>query len=1029
MTRSLSPEITIEDLRIDNMPDGHQENFVSANHIQLKFKLLPLLNKTIHINSLDTENLVVALEKSVSGNKNWASSSLVADEAKNPDSRLDIKITRLNSLNTDITYTDQNNSNSQTVHLKKLLGMLDLKASIVSLDTSGSINTFPFTVYAGMEEPLSEVDPNPISMIATFAGTKMEVLGSVDLNDGHRPLTANLIFQADSTRQITQPLQLAIPELGSINLAASLDANLSNSNETEKLFSALNVKDMILDINGKTLDLTVSGAVSDIPHTNNINIDVHGTTDELAALLSDFGSPKTLLGNASLKANVVGTPDDITVKVQSASVNTDNLTFNASGLVQDALGDTRTDLDIFVETPNLDIVTDLFNVAMPPEWGPIKANASLNGNRDRFYLHNIDATLDSNSKATAKGYINSLYPFDDMRLETTAKLHTLAEISAFTPKPLPDIGPMLGTGVVTWSQGALQLIGGDAKYKGPYGIAAVTGNIGDLIQFDKVRLRADIDAPDFKALDLFTGFALPDVDRVVASANIISDIPRDMSAKNLNIIAERDGVKLSATGDVRSIIKEGARVDLELSANINSLTELDQLLGQTMPALGPAQASAKLTGVKDKIALSDVIVDLNDDALVAQLTSQPGLVKHIESVKADVSLNTKSIKNALEKLGVASTLSVPATLVSELTFAGKDIEIQNTRIDLSGNRANVDITLKNALSKDDRNLIQGAINIEALDLVTLLEKPVGLTANDADGRSTVFSTLPIPFRQLTEWDTDIVVQIDKLTSRVFDIQQSYVNLRTTNGLITMGPFVGQVNGGQGSILLTADTRKRPTEVKLELELDDFDLGRAGLVSELNLVENSGGTYASLSLNGKGENLSDIMATSHGEGGLYVTNLRIDNNILDILSSDVLTQLVEAINPFKKKRKSTHFICTSTRFTLEDGKLHMPVGYAMEAEEFAIVGKGSVDFRTETLDLEFSSKPKKGFGLSFSRITSLVELEGPMSKPELSFSETGALKFTASLAAAIASGGASFLAESLIQRAHARSGVCATAVGG
>ena len=79
----------------------------------------------------------------------------------------------------------------------------------------------------------------------------------------------------------------------------------------------------------------------------------------------------------------------------------------------------------------------------------------------------------------------------------------------------------------------------------------------------------------------------------------------------------------------------------------------------------------------------------------------------------------------------------------------------------------------------------------------------------------------------------------------------------------------------------------------------------------------------------------------------------------------------------------------------------------------IAGHGSIDFKTEKLNLNYAAKPRKGIGLSASTFTNpYIKLGGTLSDPKVTVKPLTAATATA---AAITTGGLSILAKGFWDR--------------
>ena len=84
-------------------------------------------------------------------------------------------------------------------------------------------------------------------------------------------------------------------------------------------------------------------------------------------------------------------------------------------------------------------------------------------------------------------------------------------------------------------------------------------------------------------------------------------------------------------------------------------------------------------------------------------------------------------------------------------------------------------------------------------------------------------------------------------------------------------------------------------------------------------------------------------------------------------------------------------CAVTVGDFVDGIGNTPYGYAARTRTANLIGRLAVDFRKETLQLQFDSRSRGGTGLALGNVFSnTVRIEGPMTAPNLVPNTTGLL---------------------------------------
>jgi hypothetical protein len=135
-------------------------------------------------------------------------------------------------------------------------------------------------------------------------------------------------------------------------------------------------------------------------------------------------------------------------------------------------------------------------------------------------------------------------------------------------------------------------------------------------------------------------------------------------------------------------------------------------------------------------------------------------------------------------------------------------------------------------------------------------------------------------------------------------------------------------------------------------------------------------------------------------------------------------VLNALNPFRKDDKETHFECAVLVGSLVDGRARLdPI--AMRTDKTTIVGHGKINFSNEKIDFEWATKPRKGIGLSASTITNpYIKVSGRLGDPSLDIKPIQAVTATG---VAVATVGLSIVARGFWDRVTAERKVCKRAI--
>ena len=149
---------------------------------------------------------------------------------------------------------------------------------------------------------------------------------------------------------------------------------------------------------------------------------------------------------------------------------------------------------------------------------------------------------------------------------------------------------------------------------------------------------------------------------------------------------------------------------------------------------------------------------------------------------------------------------------------------------------------------------------------------------------------------------------------------------------------------------------------------------------------------------------------------------------DSKTKAVGTDLFSMLNPTAATREGTLIECGVINFKIKDGIATADKGIAVAANTMNVIGSGTINLKTEELDIGITPQARKGAGISVGQLAELVRIKGTLANPKPGVDAMAALKAGAGAGAAIATGGLSILAQGLYDRSTADEDPCATALG-
>jgi hypothetical protein len=162
--------------------------------------------------------------------------------------------------------------------------------------------------------------------------------------------------------------------------------------------------------------------------------------------------------------------------------------------------------------------------------------------------------------------------------------------------------------------------------------------------------------------------------------------------------------------------------------------------------------------------------------------------------------------------------------------------------------------------------------------------------------------------------------------------------------------------------------------------------------------------------------------------LKVGEGRLRNKSVNWAAGDLLIQLVGALNPLAKSEDTTLLTCAAARFVINEGLATTDKGIGVRTAKVDVIGSGTIDLRTETLNLGIRPRARDGVGLSLSTpLAGLTRIRGTLAKPSVGIDAEGTMRTAATVGAGVATGGLSVLGELLFDKVTS-SDPCQAALG-
>jgi len=433
----------------------------------------------------------------------------------------------------------------------------------------------------------------------------------------------------------------------------------------------------------------------------------------------------------------------------------------------------------------------------------------------------------------------------------------------------------------------------------------------------------------------------------------------------------------------------------------------------------PIKIEGSLGSVNQLMANEKYPVDLEIDVSDAKIGLHGQIAKPMEGKGLDLELSFDV--ESLSKLSKLAGSELPA--LGPVSFTGKlsdgdgsysikSLKVQLGKTDLSGE-------LKINLA-GKRPALTAKLSSNSIDLVELSGGESEAVAAKKEKKARVFSSDPLPLEGLKSADADVTINAKQIKTSSLVLKKTKIGLTLKNGNLFIKPLSTLLAGGSlnGSIGLNASGKTAILVADINIKgLEPSQL------PQLKDKITGGKTDVTIKVKGSGNSVSQIMA---GLNGKLLAKMA-KGELKDSKTKAAGTDLFSMLNP-SGTREGTLIECGVINFNIKDGIATADKGIAIATNKMNVIGSGTIDLKTEKLDIGITPQAREGAGISVGQLAGLVRLGGTLANPKPGVDTKAALTAGVSAGAAVATGGLSILAQGLIGGSDVDEDPCATALG-
>ena len=350
-------------------------------------------------------------------------------------------------------------------------------------------------------------------------------------------------------------------------------------------------------------------------------------------------------------------------------------------------------------------------------------------------------------------------------------------------------------------------------------------------------------------------------------------------------------------------------------------------------------------------------VDLTAEAGGATVTVAGAIAEPLAGRGIDLKIAAKG--ESLAELGAVAGAVLPPLGPYDVSARVKTDGDPITLTELAGKIGGSDLAGQASLSLGgQRPAITGAFTSQQLDLADFTaegaKEPAGEPSAEAGPESPyVFTEEPLPLDGLAAADADLKLTVATLRlQEKLALQDLDLTLKLAGGRLQLAPLTTRFAGGSLEANVDLDGAKEVPSLAARLNGKKLDYGQ--LLKDMEIEDGVQGTLdLDIDLTGAGASPRAIAAGLNGETEIVSGEGVISNQLLKIVG----VGLSDILGPLMGGDEDSNLNCIVSRFKIERG-LATSEAMIFDSEAFTVTGAGTVDLKTERLDLHMDTAARE-----------------------------------------------------------------------
>lgn len=1046
-----------EDIRISNAHWQPDDQLLSVGHLSVTIDAWSLFSSPLIVDQLEVRDAQILLQENDAGIANWDTGRVSAEPADGDSLDLNLIAFKSVSLQNIAFVLDQPARERPLNATLASLSIVPDAAGVLDLDIRGALNEFPLTATGRLGPWQNLIDGRNLTadLDLTLGQVELDLEGSIADLTRLEGMNLSMVLQGPAIERVAELFGMPPFASGAFRIegqASKPDDNnhvVFSGNFGDIEISATGLIDRFIDMEVASLNFSVSGpdtlhvaevfgieGAPDAPfqvsgdmilddlrlefsrtvaQIGDNYVDLDGWIDfsrwmpdgdvTISAAGPDFSVVAPFLGlpgiphdEFEISGRVRKSSRDVSLENVVATIGDIRLVANGA---LDRKGPGGAEIFVSVSGPDISVIGPMTGLLDVPQ-KPFLVSTYLRPDPIGINLDEAKLIVGDNH-ADIDGVIGTVDGVSGTNVTVHGFGPELHSISLLTGTPYLPYGAYDYTTRISIDDDVLTVDNFDLTVVGAS--AAVTGSVNIGSRAGDFDLRLAVSSEDVSQLELFESLKELDGEALQVNGQVrhrsglfsLSAMTADIGNLGISVNGDFDSAELSAK--------------LVIGANAPDSEMLSRFLGDISLPDGPVLFNGDIQRSNDNIEFTDTSFRVGDFsiALDGTLSNSP------LSNNSDLSVRTAGpdLKQIGEAFGIKAFPPKTFDIAYQINGIPTGFAIENIDATIGENA----VTGRFTADLRDKPTVTGELSATYLDLSNQLAKSDDVAESAVPG-PYVFPDTPLPLDWLESFDASIDLRAGRLILTQLDVHDFHIGIDISDGGLKADP----ISLGESAGRIFGHIHVLPVEDRYELDTTiNVDNIHVGVRESANSV-GSGlpAVNGKIELRGSGNSPHELMAGSNGRIALSQSSGRTNSALISRLFGDLITQIIETLNPLSAKETYTILECAFYNVNIENGMATIE-NFVIQTEKVTMAAQGSVNFENEALRLSVNAKPRKGFGISVGGIAnSFLNVRGTLKSPALGIDAAGSMTTTG---AALATAGLSLVAKGLWDRVSAEKGIC------